>query len=80
MTGSPPEPLPDDLETAFQAIQRHRTAIVEAQHKVLKRQLTMPEYNAVYKQHLDAIHALEKRIWELQQAQGHGPPGGGGHY
>lgn len=68
----------DELQDAVMAIQRHRAAIIEAQHRVLRRELTMADYNAVYKEHLDAIHALEKRIWELQQAQGAG--GGAGRY
>lgn len=71
MTG---EALPDTLEEAMMAIQRHRAAIVEAQHKVLRRQLTMPEYNAVYKEHLDAIHTLERHVGELQ-ARGGGAAG-----
>ena len=56
------------------AIQRHRAAIVQAQHQVLRREITMAEYNATYKAHLDAIHALERRLAEL-----HGPPEGPGH-
>lgn len=67
--------MPDNLHDAVAAIQRHRAAIVEAQHKVLRRELTMPEYNAVYKQHLDHIHALERRVAELQ-AHGHGGAAG----
>lgn len=49
------------------AIQRHRAAIVQAQHQVLRRELTMPQYNAVYKQHLDAIHALEAWLHAYQE-------------
>lgn len=52
------------------AIQAHRAAIVEAQHKVLRRELTMPQYNEVYKQHLDAIHALEAKLAELHYRGG----------
>ena len=72
------EPLPDNLPDALAAIQRHRAAIVEAQHAVLRRQITMPDYNRVYQEHLAAIHALEKRVMELQT---HGMGGGAaGHY
>lgn len=73
MNGGAPEV---ELQEAMRAIQVHRAAIIEAQHKVLRRELTMPQYNAVYKEHLDAIHALEKRIFELQQGA-HGQGGAG---
>jgi protoporphyrinogen oxidase len=73
--------LPDNLPAAMAAIQRHRGAIVEAQHRVLRRELTMPQYNAIYQEHLAAIHALEKRIADLQgQGHGHGPGGAAGQY
>lgn len=70
-----PEP-PATLEEVGMAIQAHRRAIIEAQQKVLRRELTMPEYNAVYKEHLDAIHALERRAMELQTGSGEAA----GHY
>jgi hypothetical protein len=66
-SGAPPLDLdPRSLEEAVAAIQQHRMAIIEAQHRVLRRELTMPEYNELYKRHLDAIHALEARAGELQ--------------
>lgn len=76
MSGEAAAGEPATPEEAVAAIQEHRMAIVEAQQRVLRRELTMPEYNAVYKVHLDAIHALERRIAELQMQGG----GGAGLY
>lgn len=49
--------------------------IMRVQQAVLKREVDMPTYNRVYKEHLDAIHALEARLRELQG--GVGAAGGG---
>lgn len=56
-------------------IQRHRAAIVEAQQRVLRRELTMPEYNALYQEHLDAIHALEAWLHDHQERAAGGGAG-----
>jgi hypothetical protein len=61
---SPPQPA--SPEEAVLAIQRHRAAIVEAQHAVLQRGITVAEYNRVYAQHLAAIHALEAWLHDFQ--------------
>jgi hypothetical protein len=69
MSEAPPGPArspPASPEEAVAAIHAHRAAIVEAQQQVLRRAITVPEYNRVYKEHLDAIHALEAWLHDVQ--------------
>ena len=66
---------PATMEGCLQAIAQHREAIVKAQQAVLRRELTMPQYNEVYKEHVEAIHRYEARLMELQSGGGaHGGP------
>jgi hypothetical protein len=69
---------PLTIEQCLLAIQQHREAIVKAQQAVLRRELTMPQYNDVYKQHVEEIHKYERLLMELQA--GGGAAGGGPMY
>lgn len=65
-----PEETPATVEECLLAMAEHRQAITVAQERVLKRELTMPAYNAIYQRELEEIHKLEKLMAELQAKEG----------
>lgn len=65
-----PDAAPATVEECLMAITEHREAIVKAQQAVLKRELTMPQYNQVYKEHVEEIHKYERLLMELQSREG----------
>jgi len=67
----PSEPFPETIEETVLAIRRHQAALQQVQVQVIQGKLPMPEYNRVYKEHLDAIHALEAHMAGLQGGHHH---------
>ncbi|HVL88147.1 MAG TPA: hypothetical protein VM681_09135 [Candidatus Thermoplasmatota archaeon] len=58
--------MTEDYGSLVARVREHQAAIVRAQHDVLTKKIDVATYNRVYRENLDAIHALEAKLRTMQ--------------